>query len=428
MSAPAPALRALRVGEVLDKSITLYGRHFGPLVKAVLVIVVPVQILSQLITASTAPEESYTLDASTIPDSALNETGEWAAYITGQVLVGMLGLMVIVITTAACFKAVSDAYLGGRPDWRDSLRFAMRHTHSLVWLLILSMLLLIPALIPLAIPFVWLAIAWVVAPLALLFEGARGRHALRRSFNLVRGRWWPTFGTILIATIIATVVQGVFGAFLGLLFFVDGVSPLFSLVAAGVVGILGTALTTPFQAAIITLIYFDLRVRKEGFDLQLLAERMGTTPEPSASLAPTVPPVTGQPPAGYPPPAGGYPPFPAGPAPAGYAPPSPGHAPAGYPSPAAGPYPPAPGASPAGYPPAPAGTHPPDPAGAPPTGYPPPGVQPFGDASQPPAPSPPPPAADEAWLPPAGASQGQPVETPHEEDPPEPAPPRQPPP
>ena len=43
-------------------------------------------------------------------------------------------------------------------------------------------------------------------------------------------------------------------------------------------GILGLALGTPLQAAVLAVVYFDLRVRKEGFDLELLARRVGVEP------------------------------------------------------------------------------------------------------------------------------------------------------
>jgi len=41
---------------------------------------------------------------------------------------------------------------------------------------------------------------------------------------------------------------------------------------------LSSALTTPLSAAVLTVLYFDLRVRKEGFDLELLARRLGVEP------------------------------------------------------------------------------------------------------------------------------------------------------
>jgi hypothetical protein len=37
----------------------------------------------------------------------------------------------------------------------------------------------------------------------------------------------------------------------------------------------GYMVVTPFQAALVALVYFDLRVRKEGLDLELVAERLG---------------------------------------------------------------------------------------------------------------------------------------------------------
>jgi hypothetical protein len=40
----------------------------------------------------------------------------------------------------------------------------------------------------------------------------------------------------------------------------------------------GALVTTPFSAAYHTVLYFDLRVRKEAFDLQLLAQSLGVEP------------------------------------------------------------------------------------------------------------------------------------------------------
>jgi hypothetical protein len=42
----------------------------------------------------------------------------------------------------------------------------------------------------------------------------------------------------------------------------------------------GLAISTPLQAALLTVLYFDLRVRKEGFDLELLAREMGAGAQP----------------------------------------------------------------------------------------------------------------------------------------------------
>ena len=49
-------------------------------------------------------------------------------------------------------------------------------------------------------------------------------------------------------------------------------------------GTVGSVLTTPYSAAVVTLLYFDLRVRKEGLDLQLIAEGAGVERDPDAPL------------------------------------------------------------------------------------------------------------------------------------------------
>jgi hypothetical protein len=89
-----------------------------------------------------------------------------------------------------------------------------------------------------------------------------------------------------------------------------------------VVGVASSVITTPFMAAVLVLIYFDLRVRKEGFDLEVLAQGVGGS-VPAGGWA--VPPPSG----GWPPPAAPWPPPqaphppPPPPSPGGWPPPSP---------------------------------------------------------------------------------------------------------
>src|SRR6185312_8920163 len=74
-----------------------------------------------------------------------------------------------------------------------------------------------------------------------------------------------------------------------------GRDTLLGVVIAVLFGTVGSALTQPFSAAFVGILYFDLRVRKEGFDLQLLAERMGLPPDsdlPPEALAPPPPSTT----------------------------------------------------------------------------------------------------------------------------------------
>ena len=50
---------------------------------------------------------------------------------------------------------------------------------------------------------------------ALLAEDVGPVAALGRSFRLVSGRWWPTFGALLVMYLIVVVISGILGVLLG---------------------------------------------------------------------------------------------------------------------------------------------------------------------------------------------------------------------
>ena len=133
------------------------------------------------------------------------------------------------------------------------------------------------ALVALIIPGIWLFVSWTVAVPALLTEDVRGLKALRRSFQLVRGMWWRTFAIFLLGYILAGILSSIVsGVVVGIAFAAD--SPVAEFAVTALANILGALVSTPFTAAFVTVLYVDLRVRKEGFDLQLLFERLGGAP------------------------------------------------------------------------------------------------------------------------------------------------------
>jgi len=303
----APALRPLAVGEVLDVAIKIYRAHFLTLVKTVLVVVAPLQVLTVLVQVSSrpSPEQLTTVGPNGQPQVHF---GAFRTVIAGTFVVVVLSFAVSQLAAAASFKAVSTAYLGETPSWRASLRFAVSKLHSLLWLALMSITLAVLALFLCIVPGVYLWGSWLVASPVLLFEGVRGRRALGRSRMLVRGRWWPTVAATLVGLILASVVTGVVTALVAGISLSGGGSDTVAKDALRVVaGSIGSAVTTPFTAAVVAVIYFDLRVRKEGFDLQLLADRIGVEPTtPMPAYLPPPPPVErpGDQPPFWPPPPG----------------------------------------------------------------------------------------------------------------------------
>ncbi|HEX2195293.1 MAG TPA: hypothetical protein VHJ76_00075 [Actinomycetota bacterium] len=304
----APVLRPLRVGEVLDVAIKIYSRNFLTLWKIVGIIVLPVNVLGAIVALSTLPDEIFDPTLATQPGSFESAEREFWTFFGAQMLLVVIGIVTVTIATGACMKAVADVYLGGKPQAGASLRFAGRRVHSLVWITFLVTVLATLALLALIVPGVWLWVSWTVAPAVLIVEGRKGLKAMRRSFRLVKERWWPVFAATLVGFLLAGIVSGGLAALTTPLIFTDVEENLVLTVALDtVVNTIGGVLTTPFQAALVAVIYFDLRVRKEGFDLELLAQGIGTAPDPSLRpdfLPPPPPPAGGEKPPFWPPPPG----------------------------------------------------------------------------------------------------------------------------
>src|SRR5215211_499422 len=158
-------LRPLGIGEILDAGIKLFLRHWRPLVLSVVGLILPVQILSALVTASVAPEQ-FDL---TSTESGVEE-GEEAEFLIGQGVIALLSVVSVLLATAVCFKAVADAYLGVEPEWRRSLRFAVRRLGGLFGVALLGGLLVLLGLVALIVPGIWLFVMFSVSVPALLLE------------------------------------------------------------------------------------------------------------------------------------------------------------------------------------------------------------------------------------------------------------------
>ena len=154
---------------------------------------------------------------------------------------------------------------------------------------------------------VWLSTRLALVPSALMIERLPLRAAITRSWTLSIGYFWRTFGTLILVAvilsfagqIITTPVQIVFSLGGGLLNpnadedAMIGTLLIGSLVTTVISVVIG-AISAVVQSATAALIYIDLRMRKEGLDLELAqfveARHAGATdvvdpylPRPAAS-------------------------------------------------------------------------------------------------------------------------------------------------
>ena len=249
----ATTLRPLSVGEILDVSFTLYRRHFATLgTIAVVCSGVPV-LFSLYIEAAGGVLQNLSLTL--------------VYYVAFTVLSS--------IATAATVFVVSASYLGQPLSAASALR---RATPLIGRLIACSLLLAIVVgfgFLFFLIPGVVLVCGLILAFPALVLEpGSSPMGALSRSWSLTRGSRWRMLALLVTLAVLLYVPILAVGAIATLLLPSDGagsMSPgVMTLAALGVLQML----LYPLLYCVLTVAYYDLRVRKEGFDLEVLASTL----------------------------------------------------------------------------------------------------------------------------------------------------------
>lgn len=269
-------MRPRRVGEILDAAIKLYAGNARVLMGAVAVVVVPLQLIYGIVLLSAYGNAHEVATVFSGVGSAPPTPAEARARLGAQAIGFVITLVANSLILAACVKALSDSYLGQRPGARDSLRFGLRRVPVLMVQMILRYILYALFFVALIIPGIWLYGALAVSVPALVIERAGPVASLNRSRRLVRGSWWRTAAVILVAMVIMGFGQALIsGILIGAALASSSPSLLFAVAIMVLAAIVSSILLQPFVAAVATVLYYDLRIRREGYDLELIAEELG---------------------------------------------------------------------------------------------------------------------------------------------------------
>ena len=133
------------------------------------------------------------------------------------------------------------------------------------------------------LPAILLAARWIVAPVLIVVEQAGPGTALGRSWRLTSGRLWRCFGYLILLMILNFVVLGLPMMVLqwaALILAAFQMIPWFSGAVTGVAYFLNV-LWYPFLASALVLLYYDLRVRAESYDLDLRISQMEESVRPA---------------------------------------------------------------------------------------------------------------------------------------------------
>jgi hypothetical protein len=250
-------LRPLSVGEILDTSFQLYRRYFVTLATiGVLCTAVPLMI-----------------------DVYIEASGGRTAHLGLAVFSGLLLMVLNSVATAATVFVVSEGYLGRDVGAGEALQLAAPFVGRLIWAQILYTLLAFVGLILFIIPGLIVLVGLALTAPALVVENlGSSTSALGRSWALTKGARWkmvgifiPLFLLLAVPMIAVTFVVGFLAAMVGL--DPSGESATIGVLSAAFAGLVQMLVYPLFNCAL-TIAYYDQRIRKEGFDLELLAARL----------------------------------------------------------------------------------------------------------------------------------------------------------
>jgi hypothetical protein len=193
------------------------------------------------------------------PEQLAALLGQSFFFLTAAVAAGLISLVFM----GASINAVGQHYQSQRVDIAAALRSGLRRFINLLLAGILVVLILIiPALLSIVlvgIPvLLFLLVRLYFSAQAIVLENLGPMDAISRSWNVVGGQWWRTFGTGAVFVLISSPIWAA-------IFFVG--TPQFWFASPMVSSLISALLSTvvgPFFTIGSTIVYLDLRARREG--------------------------------------------------------------------------------------------------------------------------------------------------------------------
>jgi hypothetical protein len=292
-------LRPLGVGDVLDRTFTVYRSK--PLVfiglSAIWYLLLVLVFIVLAVAIFAGALAAFARQATTpSPDLIAGA----AAGIIGFVIVAVIvAILAFSAQSASLVYAASRRYLAKDPAIGESFRAGLSASARLFFAGLLvffaivglwAVLLILAALTNQGVAFAvavlaavvataYLACSWLVAPVVVVIEKMGPISALGRAWRLSSGHRSRIFGIQILLFILNLVLSLLIGGIFGGLAAAgaEGGAPGqlgVTSVVQSLVNLASTIIWAPVEWIAFTVLYYDLRVRKEAFDLQLAAEAL----------------------------------------------------------------------------------------------------------------------------------------------------------
>lgn len=315
VSPPKPGiipLRPLRLGEILDGAFQAARKNAKAMFGSAVLFQLGVALLMGLGILGFF-KSGFDLNA-----LAQNEVSEETAATFGLSLLGAVGLFglltaaSVMVLQGALVIPVSRAILNQKTGLAQMWSMARKRVWPLIGLCLLYLAAMVAALVVAVLMivllvswlgpaggaalsvllflgliglYIWIATKLAIAPAALVLERIGVFTAIGRSWQLTRANWWRTFGIIALTSMIVGIISSVITTPVGFVItLIAGTAmsnptpeqalalAVVSAVISTLISSLFTAVAYAFQSGVVALIYIDLRMRREGFDVVLMKE------------------------------------------------------------------------------------------------------------------------------------------------------------
>ena len=281
----------MSTGDILDRTIRLYRRHF---LHNLGIVSIPFLAIFLVMLA-------FGSMAGSNPRALIRPS-----VIAILVAFGLVAAWLYFVSMGAMARSVSERYLGGTPTVWGAYAPVLRRGLSLIWAYFLAGLTwvgvagvgaILVGLTSMVGP-VGIALSGIVAGVALVvmffrmllvtqvvvIEEVRGASAVARSWALMKGNFWRAV-LIFLFSIVVGAVLSVILAFPGSI--LAGMIPgVVGTILGQVLSFLGQILILPVGTIAFTLLYYDSRIRHEAFDLEMMAQNLGVSQEAERVPAP----------------------------------------------------------------------------------------------------------------------------------------------
>jgi hypothetical protein len=344
LSGPSAITGPLTIAELLDRTFRALRARFGLLMLSAAIVMVPLGLLTAIFTGRFMTGYfdlmQFALDSSATSPPAFEEFfGPFLGYLGGILLVSLLNVLGTTLVSLITIYHIHHFLHGASTTVQEGFRVALRRFLPTIWMQIVRIFVigLVTAVILVMIGIVFTVIAlifggamstlgndtagvimvvglvilflvgylimiilmlapsayftarWVAAAPILLIENLGPIQSLQRSWGLTKGRLWRCILYVVLLTLLSTLVIGLpLGLTQQIAMLVAPSQIMTIFVISTVSGYLLNLFYQPFFATGIVMLYYDLRVRAEAYDVTLRVAALEAELAQGVPVAPAI--------------------------------------------------------------------------------------------------------------------------------------------